>query len=129
MQFIQFLRRDLGSNTVGFALVSPLLVGAFLSVSQIANLVNVQTVMHAAVKSGAREAGRYDATLNDGVQETKAILASHGITEITQISALHRLISGKQIVEIAITKKYQIPWLNYSLELTATGQAIDEKNF
>lgn len=129
MQFIQFLRRDLGSNTVGFVLVAPLLVGAFLSVSQIANLVNVQTVMHAAAKSGAREAGRYNATLNDGVQETKDILASHGITEITDISALYKLVSGKQIVEIAITKKYQIPWLNYTLELTATGQTIDEKNF
>lgn len=129
MQFIQFLRRDLGSNTVGFALVAPLLVGAFLSVSQIANVVNVQTVMHAAVKSGAREAGRYNATLNDGIQETKDILASHGITEITDISAVHKLVSGRQIVEIVIRKKYQIPWLNYSIELTARGQAIDEKNF
>ena len=129
MQFIQFLRRDLGSNTVRFALVAPLLVGAFLSVSQIANLVNVQTVMHAAVKSGAREAGLYDATLNDGVQETKDILASHGISEITDISAVHKLVSGKQMVEIVITKNYQIPWLNYTLELKVTGQAIDEKNF
>ena len=129
MQFIQFLRRDLGSNTVGFALVAPLLVGAFLSVSQIANVVNVQTVMHAAVKSGAREAGRYNATLNDGIQETKDILASHGITELYDIAAINKSISGRQIVEIVIRKKYQIPWLNYSIELTARGQAIDEKNF
>lgn len=129
MQFIQYLRRDLGSNTVGFALVAPLLIGAFLAVSQIANVVNVQTVMHAAAKSGAREASRYDATLNDGVTKAESILAAHGITKIKQLRIFNRTLSGQNVIEISLTKDYRVPWLNFSFELTAIGQSLDEKSF
>lgn len=128
MQFIQYLRRDLGSNTVGFALVAPLLIGAFLAVSQIANVVNVQTVMNAAAKSGAREASRYDATLNDGVTKAESILAAHGINDIKELKIFDRTLSGHHVIEVSLTKDYRIPWLNYSFELTALGQSLDEKS-
>ncbi len=127
MQFIQYLRREAGSHTVGFALVAPLLVGAFLAVSQIANVVNVQTVMHAAAISGAREAGRYDASIVDGATKAKSILANHGITEFDQLTVINKKLSGQEIIEISITKNYRIPWLDFSIKLTAVGQSLNEK--
>lgn len=128
MQFIQYLHRDSGSNTVSFALVAPLLIGTFLAVSQIANVVNVQTVMHAAAKSGAREASRYDATLNDGVIKAESILAAHGINKIKQLRVFNRTLRGQNVIEVSLTKDYRVPWLNYSFEITAIGQALDEKS-
>ncbi len=59
MQLDQYLRRDEGSNLVGFSLTTPLLLGVFLAVLQIANLVNVQTTLNVAANSGARVASTF----------------------------------------------------------------------
>lgn len=127
MRFGQFLRLDRGSNTVGFALVAPLLVACFLAVTQIANVANVKTVVTAATKAGAREASRFDATLDDGINEANRILSNHGISEIDQVEVKRIHISGVNFVEVTVTKNYLIPWLDLTIPLHSIGRSVDEK--
>lgn len=127
MRFVQFLHLDRGSNTVGFALVAPLLIGSFLAVSQIANAVNVQTVLNAAAKSGARQASRYDAALIDGQATSLKILSSHGIHQIDQLNVVRKKLDGVTVIEVSLSKNYRIPWLGFEFPLTASGISIDEK--
>lgn len=127
MPFAQFLLRENGSNTVGFALVAPILVGCFLAVSQFANLANVQVTLSAAAKSAAREASRYDGDANDAVAEAHRILSAQGISQIDSISVKNVSPIGQAVVRVEIKKKYQIPWLQYELTLSSVGQVVDEK--
>ncbi len=128
MRFAQFLRPEKGSNTVGFALVAPILTGSFLAVMQIANLVNVQVSLSAAAKSAAREASRFDGTFSDGLSEASRILDSQGISAVEKIS-VHRTSQGNlALIEVVIEKKYRVPWLNYEFKLSAAGKSLDEKS-
>lgn len=122
-------KSDKGSNAVGFALVAPILVGVFLAISQIANLINVQIVMMAAAKTGARQASRYDASLNDGLISANNILSQHGFAKIKNATISRANLNGIWFVELEISKDFSIPWLNYVIELNATGRSVDEKSF
>lgn len=128
MRFAQFQRRDQGSNTVGFALIAPLLVGVFLAVVQIANLLNVQTTLIAAANSGARVASTFDATLMDGTAEAIQRLASQGIVDYESVITRRTSQNGITFVEVKITKNYQIPWVGVGLNLLALGKSVDEKS-
>jgi len=128
MQFVQFQRHDQGSSIVGFALVAPILVGVFLAVLQIANLVNVQTTLNVAAVSGARVASTFDGTLTDGIFESRSRLEKQGITQVEAINVTRKNLSGVTFVEIEILKNYQISWLQTSLSLRAVGRSVDEKS-
>jgi hypothetical protein len=128
MQFVQYQRHDQGSSIVGFALVAPILVGVFLAVLQIANLVNVQTTLNVAAVSGARVASTFDGTLTDGIFESRSRLEKQGITQVEAINVTRKNLSGVTFVEIEILKNYQISWLQTSLSLRAVGRSVDEKS-
>lgn len=128
MQFDQFLHHDEGSSIVGFALIVPVVIGAFLAVLQIANIVSVKTTMAAAANSGARVASAYDATLSDGIYESRSRLENQGISEVNSIKIERKSVDGLTMVEVEIEKNYQIPWLGYTLVLRSAGLSIDEKS-
>jgi hypothetical protein len=128
MQFAQFQRHEQGSSIVGFALVAPILVGIFLVVLQIANLVNVQTTLNVAAVSGARVASTFDGTLGEGIFESRSRLERQGITQVEAINATKKNLSGVTFVEIEILKNYQISWLQTNLSLRAIGRSVDEKS-
>ena len=129
MQFAASLRHDRGSNTVAFALVAPLIISVFLAVVQIANLVNLQTVISAAAKTSARTASRFDATNYDGITTAEEILFAHGISKIDSILVSKKIINGIYVVEVEIKKTVVLPWLNYAIRLESTGRSVDEKYF
>jgi len=128
MQLDQYLRRDEGSNIVGFSLTTPLLLGVFLAVLQIANLVNVQTTLNVAANSGARVASTFDGTFNDGLLETKRRLENQGINQVESIKVTRNNLAGTTFIQVEIQKNYQIAWLNLDLPLRAVGRAIDEES-
>lgn len=128
MRFGQFLLRDRASNTVGFALVAPILVASFLALAQIANLANVQVTLATAARSAAREGSRYDGSIADAVRQANKVLSAQGIQDGTLVQVESTSLSGNQVTQVKITKKYRISWLNYDLVLISTGQSVDEKN-
>lgn len=128
MRFAQFQLRDQGSNTVGFALIAPLLVGVFLAVVQIANLLNVQITLIAAANSGARAASAFDAALMEGTAEAIQRLANQGIVDYESVITRRTSQNGIAFVEVKITKNYQIPWVGVKLNLLALGKSVDEKS-
>lgn len=128
MRFAQFLRLDRGSNTVGFALIVPLLTSCFFAVIQIANLVNVQTTLSAVAKSAAREASRFDASLGDGNSKAAELLKLSGVTDHGLLNTYREQLNGITYVRVDISKTYEIPWLGWQLELFASGRSVDEKS-
>lgn len=128
MRFDLFRHLDRGSNTIGFALVAPILVGSFLAVSEIANLANLQITLSTAAKSAAREASRFDGSINDGFEELDRVLTNQGITNLQSVQIKNVELSGQRLIEVVVRKNYRISWLNYNLQLIAVGQSIDEKS-
>ncbi len=127
MRFVQYLLREKASNTIGFALVAPILIGCFLAVAQIANLANVQVTLESAAKSAAREGSRYDGTHRDAQVQANKVLAGQGLQDGALVEVRNVFFGDARLVEVTITKKYRISWLGYDLILTSVGKSVDEK--
>lgn len=127
MRFVQYLLREKASNTIGFALVAPILIGCFLAVAQIANLANVQVSLESAAKSAAREGSRYDGTHRDAQVQANKVLAGQGLQDGALVEVRNVFFGDARLVEVTITKKYRISWLGYDLILTSVGKSVDEK--
>ncbi len=127
MRFVQYLLREKASNTIGFALVAPILIGCFLAVAQIANLSNVQVTLESAAKSAAREGSRYDGTHRDAQVQANKVLAGQGLQDGALVEVRNVFFGDARLVEVTITKKYRISWLGYDLILTSVGKSVDEK--
>jgi Flp pilus assembly protein TadG len=67
---------DRGSAAADFALVSGLLVLAFLAVLQLAVALHVRNTLVAAAAEGARLAATADRGLDDGVRRTRELVTS-----------------------------------------------------
>lgn len=127
MRFVQYLLREKASNTIGFALVAPILIGCFLAVAQIANLANVQVTLESAAKSAAREGSRYDGTHRDAQVQANKVLAGQGLQDGALVEVRNVFFGDARLVVVTITKKYRISWLGYDLILTSVGKSVDEK--
>lgn len=124
------MRDDRGSAVVDFTLVVVLVLGLFLGVLQLGLALHTRNVLVAAAQEGARVAAGADATEQDGVRRTRALIAD-ALSEqaAADIDVEARVVrrSGAAVVEVTVRGPLPVQLLPVSpVTVTVSGHALEE---
>ena len=118
---------DTGSGIVGFVIVAPLVVAIFIAIGQIAMLVADKSVLNSAAIIGARTASAADASNADGRSAVLRVLASRGAGFKPEAIVVTQVRNqGLTYIAVSVTRRIEIPFVNYEVLLTGRARAIDE---
>lgn len=124
------MRDDRGSAVVDFTLVVVLVLGLFLGVLQLGLALHTRNVLVAAAQEGARVAAGADATEQDGVRRTRALIAdalSEQAAADMDVEARVVRRSGAAVVEVTVRGPLPVQLLPVSpVTVTVSGHALEE---
>lgn len=124
------MRDDRGSAVVDFTLVVVLVLGLFLGVLQLGLALHTRNVLVAAAQEGARVAAGADATEQDGVRRTRALIAdalSERAAADMEVEARVVRRSGAAVVEVTVRGPLPVQLLPVSpVTVTVSGHALEE---
>ncbi len=122
-------RSDRGSAVADFALVSGLLVLAFLAVLQLAVCLHVRNTLAASAAEGARLAATADSGLDDGVRRTRELVTSSlSATYADDVRAWYADSGGWRTVVVQVRAPLPVVGLlGPSDDLTVTAHAFVEQ--
>ena len=119
-----------GSAVVDFTLVVVLVLGLFLGVLQLGLALHTRNVLVAAAQEGARVAAGADATEQDGVRRTRALIAdalSERAAADMDVEARVVRRSGAAVVEVTVRGPLPVQLLPVSpVTVTVSGHALEE---
>lgn len=124
------MRDDRGSAVVDFTLVVVLVLGLFLGVLQLGLALHTRNVLVAAAQEGARVAAGADATEQDGVRRTRALIAdalSERAAADMDVEARVVRRPGAAVVEVTVRGPLPVQLLPVSpVTVTVSGHALEE---
>ncbi|MFI5101129.1 MAG: TadE/TadG family type IV pilus assembly protein [Actinomycetes bacterium] len=128
MRTLRPARSDRGSAAADFALVSGLLVLAFLAVLQLAVSLHVRNTLVASAAEGARLAAAADRGLDDGVRRTRDLVTSSlSAGYATDVRAWYADSGGLRTVVVQVRAPLPlVGLLGPADDLTLTGHALVE---
>ncbi|MDP3714765.1 MAG: TadE/TadG family type IV pilus assembly protein [Mycobacteriales bacterium] len=113
-----------------FTLVVVLVLGLFLGVLQLGLALHTRNVLVAAAQEGARVAAGADATEQDGVRRTRALIAdalSERAAADMEVEARVVRRSGAAVVEVTVRGPLPVQLLPVSpVTVTVSGHALEE---
>jgi len=124
------VRRDAGSSTVEFTLVSVLLVGLFLAVLQLGFVLHTRNVLIASAQEGARYAANADRGPVDALDRTRAVVAtalSDTVADRMPYDAQEVVREGLLTVEVTVRGPLPLVFLPAGpMSITVRGHALEE---
>ena len=124
------VRRDAGSSTVEFTLVSVLLVGLFLAVLQLGFVLHTRNVLIASAQEGARYAANADRGPVDALDRTRAVVAtalSDTVADRMSYDAQEVVREGLLTVEVTVRGPLPLVFLPAGpMSITVRGHALEE---
>lgn len=116
-----------GNATVGFALVTPMLIAVALAVLQVALTLHVRATLAAAAAEGARAAAMVGADALAGEQRTRAILDGNLAASVVDgISVRRELHDGVLVVAVRIAARLPLLGMLGPSVMTVDGHALEE---
>lgn len=129
MHFAQLAhhKNDQGSAVVGFSLIAPLVALVFVGVVAVASILGQRVVLSAAASSGARMAATLGANYGQVHQQVDQVLNSYSLNPHTvKVRIWRSNASGVPTMNVQVSRNLVIPWVNHSIEISATSHRIDE---
>jgi len=128
---IRTLRRiggdERGNATVGFALVTPMLIAVALAVVQLALTLHVRTTLAAAAAEGARAAALSGSDAAAGERRTRAILEGNiAAGSVQQVTVQRELRSGVLVVSVRIDARLPLLGMLGPTAMQVEGHALQE---
>ena len=121
--------RDEGSAVTGFALVAPLLVLTFIALIVVTSILRERVVLGAAASTAARTAAAYGSSDSLGHVSALKVATDNGMKKADiEFDISHPLSQGVRLVEVTVSSRVTIPWMNRSLTLHQTARAVDEES-
>lgn len=126
----RFSRDSKGSAVVGFVLVTPLVIFAFLAVFELAMLGSTYIGLTTAVSQGARQA----AILGESDYQAKKRVIELGNVHSLAISAeqitiRHFRQNSMAVIQVSARVEKRISFLNRVIALQSSALAIDEDEY
>lgn len=122
-------KKEQGSAVVGFSLVAPLVALVFVGVIGIATFLGQRVVLSAAASSGARMAATLGATQGQVHQQVNQVLISYSLdSQSVTIKTWRGRTSGVPTVNVRVSKNLFVPWIDHSIEISATSHRVDENS-
>ena len=124
-------RRDRGSSTVEFVLVSVLVMVLFLLVLQVAFVLHTRNVLIASAQDGARYGANADRGPADAEERTRAVVAdalSPGAARRLDVRAEQVVMGGRTTVRVTVSGPLPVVFLPAGpLSITVRGHALEER--
>lgn len=124
------VRRDAGSSTVEFTLVSVLLAGLFLAVLQLGFVLHTRNVLVASAQEGARFGANADRGLTDARDRTREVVGaalSGTVADRMTYEAQQVARDGVLTVEVTVRGPLPLVFLPAGpMSLTVRGHALEE---
>ena len=116
-----------GNATVGFALVTPMLIAVALAVLQLALTMHVRATLAAAAAEGARAAAMSGADPTAGERRTRAVLGGNVAGEVVeQVTVQRELHDGVLVVLVRVRAKLPLLGLLGPTLMEVEGHALQE---
>ena len=125
------LRRSVGDErgnaTVGFALVTPMLLAVALAVLQLALILHVRATVAAAAAEGARAAAQSGADATAGMRRTRAVLEGNMAAEaVESIDVQRELHDGVLVVRVQVRTRLPLLGMLGPTSMQVDGHALQE---
>ena len=116
-----------GNATVGFALVTPLLLAVALAVLQLALTLHVRATVAAAAAEGARAAALSGADPTAGSRRTRAVLEGNMAADaVESIDVQRELHDGVLVVRVRVRTRLPLLGMLGPTMMEVDGHALQE---